>query len=131
MVKNLEVLNGVISQEFDPLNNFYSVTVSNEIEFLNFSYDCDDCSIEIINNNYLYEGDNEVYVNVYNGEFVDSYTFYVYKEKSEVVFSEFEIESIESNSVLVEMYEVEQLLVLCLILIFITYKVLFHKKKHR
>lgn len=132
MLENLEILNGEISPNFDSLNNMYSVNVTNEVSSLEFIYDCENCEVEIINNEILLEGLNEVYINVYSENNLEIYTFLVTREVSQSVFMEETLaieENLDSTSLLIENYQVEQLIILCIILIIIVFKILFHKKR--
>lgn len=130
MLENFEIINGEISPSFDPLNNIYTVNVENSVTSIEFTYECDNCTIEIFNNDILLEGENEVIINVYKDNEMELYTFLVNRDKSEVVFFEENIIETDEiyNSKLMDSYEVEYLIIVCILLIFIVFKFIFRKR---
>ncbi len=82
MLEELKILNGTIDLKFDKLNNIYTLSVSSNVEKLEFEYKITEgYNIEVIDN-YLDEDINNVYIKVYNDSEENIYTFIVYKESS-------------------------------------------------
>ena len=82
MLEELKILNGKLDLKFDKLNNIYTLSVSSNIEKLEFEYKITEgYNIEVIDN-YLDEDINNVYIKVYNDSEENIYTFIVYKESS-------------------------------------------------
>lgn len=82
MLEELKILNGTMDLKFDKLNNIYTLSVSSNIEKLEFEYKITEgYNIEVIDN-YLDEDINNVYIKVYNDIEENIYTFIVYKESS-------------------------------------------------
>lgn len=130
MLNDLEIINGELSPAFDSLNNIYSVTVSEDVDELVMEYSAPDGYIvNIIDNQDLDEGENEVYLQVIKDEEINTYTLLVYKESSEPVFNyEYVPETIEVESELPE-YVVPLIIGSCLLIILIFAILLFKRKK--
>ncbi|MFI3260873.1 MAG: hypothetical protein R3Y13_04085 [bacterium] len=134
MLKKLEIINGEMTLEFDSLVNTYTVNVENDVTKLLINYECENpnCRVEILQNDFLLEGRNEVEINVYGENEFSSYILVVTREKTSSAFHEENIENlvnIEGNTVEFENYAVEYLIVVCVVLIIIFYRILFPKKK--
>ena len=130
MLSDLEIINGELSPAFDSLNNIYSVTVSEDVDELVMEYSAPDGYIvNIIDNQDLDEGENEVYLQVIKDEEINTYTLLVYKESSEPVFNyEYVPETIEVESELPE-YVAPLIIGSCLLIILIFAILLFKRKK--
>ena len=130
MLNDLEIINGELSPAFDSLNNIYSVTVSEDVDELVMEYSTTDGYIvNIIDNQDLDEGENEVYLQVIKDEEINTYTLLVYKESSEPVFNyEYVPETIEVESELPE-YVAPLIIGSCLLIILIFAILLFKRKK--
>ena len=130
MLNDLEIINGELSPAFDSLNNIYSVTVSEDVDELVMEYSAPDGYIvNIIDNQDLDEGENEVYLQVIKDEEINTYTLLVYKESSEPVFNyEYVPETIEVESELPE-YVAPLIIGSCLLIILIFAILLFKRKK--
>ena len=65
MLNDLKIINGVLSPEFDIYNNIYSVNIDENVDKLVIEYDVDsDYIVNIIDNESLVPGNNEVYLQV-------------------------------------------------------------------
>lgn len=130
MLSDLEIINGELSPAFDSLNNIYSVTVSEDVDELVMEYSTTDGYIvNVIDNQDLDEGENEVYLQVIKDEEINTYTLLVYKESSEPVFNyEYVPETIEVESELPE-YVAPLIIGSCLLIILIFAILLFKRKK--
>ena len=131
MLEDLEVLNGEMDLEFSSLINYYTVSVGNDVYSLNLNYKLsDNATLNIRNNESLQEGNNYVYLDVYEGNKVSTYTLEVYKE---VLKKTMEIvddtSKVEVKSVPV--YTKYLLIFAGLIVILFTYKILFRKGKKK
>lgn len=129
MLEDLEVLNGEMDLEFSSLIDYYTVSVGNDVYSLNLNYKLSDsATLNIRNNESLQEGNNYVYLDVYEGNKVNTYTLEVYKE---VLKKTMEIvddtSKVEVKSVPV--YTKYLLIFAGLIVILFTYKILFKKGK--
>ena len=130
MLSDLEIINGELSPAFDSLNNIYSVTVSEDVDELVMEYSTTDGYIvNVIDNQDLDEGENEVYLQVIKDEEINTYTLLVYKESSEPVFNyEYMPETIEVESELPE-YVAPLIIGSCILIILIFAILLFKRKK--
>lgn len=130
MLNDLEIINGELSPAFDSLNNIYSVTVSEDVDELVMEYSAPDGYIvNVIDNQDLDEGENEVYLQVIKDEEINTYTLLVYKESSEPVFNyEYMTETIEVESELPE-YVAPLIIGSCILIILIFAILLFKRKK--
>ncbi len=130
MLSDLEIINGELSPAFDSLNNIYSVTVSEDVDELVMEYSTTDGYIvNVIDNQDLDEGENEVYLQVIKDEEINTYTLLVYKESSEPVFNyEYVPETIEVESELPE-YVAPLIIGSCILIILIFAILLFKRKK--
>ena len=130
MLNDLEIINGELSPEFDSLNNIYSVTVTEDIDELVLEYSVSDGYIvNVIDNQDLDEGENEVYLQVIKDEEINTYTLLVYKERSEPVFNyEYIPEVIEVDSEPPE-YIAPLIGGICFLIILIVFLLLFKKRK--
>lgn len=131
MLVDLKVLNGNLELKYNEYTYEYTVKVDNNVNNLELDYKLkDDCYLKIRNNN-LTEGENIVYLDVYNVDTNITYTLYVYKEKAEEVsMIDNYISSIEINNTPneVEIYKVQILTISVFILIIIIFSIMFRKK---
>lgn len=131
MLESLEILNGEISLEFDPLISAYSVNVESDVSSLDFSYVCsNECDVEITGNTFITSESDVVVLSVDN---ISKYTFYINKESTKsVMYEENVVEALEVEVVSVsnENYKVEYLIVICIVILLIAFKIIFKKKKH-
>jgi len=89
MLKDLNVVNGIITPDFNAEVYEYVVNVDDDVISLVLEYDViKDASVTIYGNDYLTEGENHVLVEVYKDK-VETYTLKVIKESSQEVLSSF------------------------------------------
>ena len=131
MLIDLKITNGILELKFNKYTYEYTVTVDNNINNLEFSYELqDDCYVEIRNNE-LNNYENIVYLDVYNIDEFITYTFYVYKENSNEVNSiENFKESLEINGKKdMEEYKIQILSISMFLLIILIFSIMFKRKK--
>lgn len=132
MLINLFVLDYQISPSFDPLNNLYTVTISEEVERLIISYEAeDDCIVNIIGNENLSIGENNIYIEVIQDNKINTYTIVAIKEETaEVIGFEDFYEPIEVTKE-APTYTAPAIAIVCFLIILFTYGLLFSRKKRR
>lgn len=84
LINELKIKNATISPKFDQYNNYYSVTIDENTDKLDFEYDFnkDKYEVKITNNENLVEN-KLIYVTVYNKESKEknTYIFKIYLEE--------------------------------------------------
>lgn len=84
LINDLKINNATISPKFDQYNNYYSVTIDENTDKLDFEYDFnkDKYEVKITNNENLVEN-KLIYVTVYNKESKEknTYIFKIYLEE--------------------------------------------------
>lgn len=130
MLEDLEILNGIISPEFDIYNNIYSVSILEDVDELVINYKVSDgYVVNIIDNNNLVSGENEVYIQVIKENEINTYTLLVNKEETEDVADlEYLLEPLEVKEEL-PTYVAPLIGGSCLFLIFIFFLIIFRKRK--
>lgn len=130
MLEDLEILNGIISPEFDIYNNIYSVSILEDVDELVINYKVSDgYVVNIIDNNNLVPGENEVYIQVIKENEINTYTLLVNKEETEDVADlEYLLEPLEVKEEL-PTYVAPLVGGSCLFLIFIFFLIIFRKRK--
>ena len=130
MLEDLEILNGIISPEFDIYNNIYSVSILEDVDELVINYKVSDgYVVNIIDNNNLVSGENEVYIQVIKENEINTYTLLVNKEETEDVADlEYLLEPLEVKEEL-PTYVAPLVGGSCLFLIFIFFLIIFRKRK--
>ena len=125
---DLKVLNGVLSPQFEGLNNYYTISLDKEVMDILFDYEEQDSTVQVINN-YDLENNSIVFLELIRGEEKASYVFHILKEVEEEVQTVFNEEVNEPTPLMYE-YKIFVIPVVCFILIFIVYKIVFrHHKK--
>ena len=67
LINELKITNGEISPKYDKYNNYYSVTIPESINTLEFTYNFDNTNYEVkITNNENLAQNKLVYVTIYN-----------------------------------------------------------------
>ena len=132
MLEDLEILNGIISPEFDIYNNIYSVSILEDVDELVINYKVSDgYVVNIIDNNNLVPGENEVYIQVIKENEINTYTLLVNKEETEdVVDLEYLLEPLEVKEEL-PTYVAPLIGGSCLFLILIFFLIIFRKRKKK
>jgi len=131
MLKELKILNGTLDLEFNEYIYEYTVNVTDDINSLELSYELDKDTYINIRGNTINEGENIVYLDVYDLNFSRTYTLYVYKENSESV-SEIDnfISSLEvANKEELSLYKVQILSISVFLTIIILFSFIFKRTK--
>ncbi len=130
MIHDLEILNGTLELNFNEYTYFYTVTVSDEVSSLEFSYKLADDTYVEVKNNELTEEENTVTLEVYNVNDSVTYTFLVYKNKTEAVSGiDNYMKSLESENIdTFNLPKVQILAISIFLLIILIYSLLFHRK---
>lgn len=132
MLKELQILNGTLELEFNEYTNEYTITVDESVDNLDILYKLEEnAKIEIKNNNIL-EGENIVYLRVYNDSIEEIYTLYVYKENTNAVSGiDTYKKSLEVNtSEEVALYKVQLLTGGIFLIIIILFSIMFKRRKN-
>ncbi len=130
MLEDLEILNGIITPEFDIYNNIYSVSIAEDVEELVINYKVsDDYVVNIIDNNNLVPGENEVYIQVIKENEINTYTLLVNKEETEQASNlEYLLEPLEVKEEL-PTYVAPLIIGSCIFLMLVFFLIIFKKKK--
>lgn len=133
VIDNVDIKNGVISPKYDRYNNYYSVTIDNNIKELDFDilYDEEKYDVEILNNLNLVEN-KLVYVTIINNESKErnTYIFKMYIEDTETEVANFDNDMATLN---VESEDEENRMLapivgtICFMLIILVYYIIFLK----
>ena len=131
MLNDLKIINGVLSPEFDIYNNIYSVNIDEDVDKLVIEYDVDsDYMVNIIDNESLVPGNNEVYLQVIKDNEINTYTLLVYKEETDTVVNyDYLLEPLEVKEELPS-YVAPLIIGCCFFVILLVFILLFKKKKH-
>ncbi|MCI8671704.1 MAG: hypothetical protein HFI36_06745 [Bacilli bacterium] len=130
MLKELKILNGELSLEFDSLNTIYTVNLSNDDNMLLLEYKIDENDNISIKGNNLIEGKNEVVITVYNDKNSTSYYLEVYKDSStNVVLNTSKEVGINVAKTEMPDYVVPSIAVVCFLTILFLFVLLFKKSK--
>lgn len=133
-IKELKVLNGILSREFESTNNKYSVILNENEDQLKLEYKLKDTAAEvkIINNEYNEESENKAILEITNSDGTkEEYVFYLEKENTKAVFNESNL----VNTANIKKQEIPYLIwyvatgCLCIILLLFKIIVLGFKKK--
>ena len=88
-ISKLEVLNGVLSREFDSNNNVYSVNLNENEDHLELKYELKDKEAIVENNETVMAGSQVTTLVITNSDGTkETYTFYVNQETVTPVFQE-------------------------------------------
>lgn len=130
MLKELKILNGILELKFDKYTYEYTVQVEEDIKRLDFEYLTTDNVSVNIRNNYIYDGEGLVYVDVINNDNIITYTFSTHKETTNLVSGiddykkSLELTKIDN----IELYEIQILCSGVFIIIVIIFCLIFRKK---
>jgi len=132
MLNDLKILNGNLELKYNKYTYEYTVTVEADINNLEFEYELEeDCYLNIRNNK-LNEGENIVYLDVYNVDREETYTLYVYKETTNLVsgIDAYKQSLAVAGNEETETYKIQLLSVGVFILIVVIFALIFRKKKY-
>lgn len=131
MLQELEILNGELSMNFDPLNTKYTIMVNNEQNTLEMKYKLKEDTNITITGNILNEAKNEIVLTVYNDTESMSYYLTVYKEETTTANSNIDL---KEEIVLIEKeslpnYVAPLIASICFLIILLLFTLLFKKRK--
>ena len=131
MLKDLKILNGYLELEYHEYIYEYTVTVTSDINQLEFDYKLENGWSLSVRNNTLKSKENYVYVDVYNNDTTITYTFLVYKENNEAVSSiDTYLNSLEINiQDNIPLYKVQILSVSIFLILVILFSLIFKTKR--
>lgn len=131
MLKKLEVLNGELSVQFDPLNTRYTVKMTSEDSQLKLEVEANENDEISIFNNEITDVKTEVVITVYNDEEMMSYYLEVYPLQSDEAASNedyFSSLEIKTDTYMPE-YIAPLIGGICFLIILFLFCILFKKKK--
>lgn len=130
VLKNLQIKNGELSLPFDPYNTEYTVTLKESDFKIDFDYVADQDITVAIDNNTDLENDSVVTLTILKENEKLDYHFHVLKNSDETikVFTTPKVEEKESFMFKYKQYVIPSG---CLFLIFLIFKILFVRKKHK
>lgn len=130
MLTELKILNGILELKFDKYTYEYTVQVEDDIKRLDFEYLTTDNVSVNIRNNYIYDGEGLVYVDVINNDNIITYTFSTHKETTNLVSGiddyKKSLELTKTDNI--ELYEIQILCSGVFIIIVIIFCLIFRKK---
>lgn len=132
-LEDLTIKNGKLSIPFEPLNNEYTVILESDVDLLELEYKVDENINVSVTDNENLVNNSVVTINLTEEKNTVEYHLHILKEeeeKTENVFLEQNALPMETNI----MYEYKNYIIpsVCFLLIFIVFKILFHKKrKHK
>ncbi len=128
MLTSLEILNGDMSLNFDPLNTIYTITLNTNDDYLKFNYTLLDGATLNVYGNELKEGLNEVVLTVYNKSNQTSYYLYVLKKDTSLVSNlDNSLTSLDISKKEMNTYTVPLIGVSCFLFILLFFTFLFKK----
>lgn len=133
MLHNLEILNGELSPTFDENNNTYTVSVDSDVTSLKLTYTIDkEANVNIIGNSDFEEGENTVLIEVTKeNDAALTYTLIVTK-KSVKTSSNLVIEPVKAEVTKnLPIYVAPLIASVCFILILISFRLIFIRRKHK
>lgn len=131
MLKELKILNGNLDLEFNEYTYEYTVAVDAAIDKLEFEYKLDESANISITNNTILGDETIVYLDVYNINEEVTYTFYVYKENTNLVSGiDNYKKSLEVNaSNELSLYKVQILTGSIFLVLIILFSIIFKRKR--
>ncbi len=128
-LEELTILNGEISPVFEKLNNEYTITLPKEEYTVEMEYkESEGCTVSVLDNFDL-ENNSKVTILLKNEKNTSEYHFHILKEEEEETQSAFSEETKELPTGFMYTYKQYIIPSLCFLLIAITYKCIFYKKK--
>lgn len=131
MIEELNILNGELELKFNEYTYEYTVKIDSDVKELEFDYKLkDDVNIDI-RNNIIDDNNNVVYIDVYDIDNTITYTFYVYKENTNLSSG---IDNYKKSLEVVNIdpyyeYKLEGLAVGIFFAIIIVFSIIFRRKK--
>ena len=132
MLIDLKILNGNLELKYNEYTYEYTVKVDNTVNSLNIEYKLTEGTSINIRNNILTEGENKVYLDVFDSENYETYTLIVYKQEIEEVSGiDMYLKSLEVNNTKeeLELYKVQILSISIFLIIILLFSLIFKRKK--
>lgn len=130
-LEELTILNGELSPSFDKLNNEYTVILSKEVYNIEIEYKTKDENKVSILDNFDLHNNSTVTVLLNDEKNKTEYHLHILKEEEEETISTFGEEITEVPTGFMYTYKIYIIPSICFLLIGITYKCIFHKKKRK
>lgn len=128
-LEELTILNGELSIPFDALNNEYTITLPKDEYSLEIDYKTkEECNVSIIDN-YDLQNNSTVTILLNDEKNKTEYHLHILKEEEEKTQTTFNEDTIEIPNSFMYTYKIYIIPSVCFLLIGITYKCLFYKKK--
>ena len=128
-LNSLEIKNGEFSLPFDPLNNFYTIILEEDVESIDFAYEVDN-EIEVhIENNKNLQNNSIVHLQLKRQEETVAYTFQILKEETDETQPVFLEEKEEVPENFMYQYKTTIIPLICFVLLLLSYKIIFYHKK--
>ena len=130
LINELEVLNGELSPYFDKYNTEYTIILENSEFNVDFNYKVEEGIIVSVNNNHDLENDSVVTLTISENEEKLDYNFHILKSINESTIAFSDSVKMEENNFMFK-YKLYIIPSICILLIFICYKILFRKHKKK
>lgn len=128
-IEELTILNGEISPSFEPLNNEYTVSLAKEEYTIEMDYQVLDGITVSVMDNFDLENNSVVTLILTKEKEKIEYHLHILKEEEEKTLETFYEEKIEVKNDFMYTYKIYIIPTICLFLIGLVYKSLFHKHK--
>lgn len=130
ILESLTIKNGTLSIPFEKLNNEYTVILDKEEYQLDLEYEVDPSITVIVKDNHDLMNNSLVTISLTDEKNIVEYHLQILKEEEEATTNVF----LEDNPVSLEtsfmyQYKIYIIPTVCLLLLFLTFKILFSKKK--
>lgn len=130
ILESLTIKNGTLSIPFEKLNNEYTVILDKEEYQLDLEYEVDPSITVIVKDNHDLMNNSLVTISLTDEKNIVEYHLQILKEEEEATTNVF----LEDNPVSLEtsfmyQYKIYIIPTVCLLLLFLTFKILFPKKK--
>ena len=129
-IDKLNILNGELSLNFDPLNTEYSVYLEPTEFNLDFDYQVKPGIVVSINNNSDLENNSMVTLTITKETTKIDYHFYIIKEEPTTEVFNYNIEENVNENFMFK-YKLYIIPSTCLVLIIFSYKIIFRKHKNK
>lgn len=129
-LENLTIKNGSLSIPFDKLNNEYTVLLDKEEYQLDLEYEVDNAITVFVKDNHDLMNNSVVTISLTDEKNIVEYHLQILKEEEETTANVFlEEKPISFEISFMYEYKIYIIPAVCLFLLFITFKLLFPKKK--
>lgn len=129
-LENLTIKNGSLSIPFDKLNNEYTVILDKEEYQLDLEYEVDNDITVFVKDNHDLMNNSVVTISLTDEKNIVEYHLQILKEEEEVTTNVFlEEKPISLETSFMYEYKIYIIPAVCLFMLFLTFKLLFPKKK--